>query len=149
VSAFLPARCWVGAGSAKLAEAWILQSDEAGNLITVELTPPGGACVGAPSAPTIPPQGFASSVTVRLPKEAPTLAGQALLGFSADAAEIPDDGPDPGSTAGLGAFAHCLRPACAQLDCRQEALAFRRSPRRSCRRCARSTGDATGLCALC
>lgn len=121
VTAFLPARCWVGAGGAKLAEAWILQSDEAGNLITVELTPPGGACVGAPSAPTIPSQGFASSVTVRLPKEAPTLAGQALLGFSADAAEIPDDGPDPGSTAGLGAFAltTCDLPALSSTAARR------------------------------
>ena len=99
VSAFLPARCWArgaGDGAKPLAEAWVLQSDEAGNLITAELTPPGGACIAAPSPQQVPVAGFASTVVVRLPKEAPMLAGPSLAAFDADAAEAPEPGPDPG-----------------------------------------------------
>ena len=100
VAAFLPARCWASLASAKpMAESFILQSDDAGNVLTVELSPPGGSCAPVARAPPVPAS-FAPTVTVRLPKEAPTLAGLALSAFNADAAEVVEDGPDPGSTAG-------------------------------------------------
>jgi hypothetical protein len=72
VSTFLPARCWAQAGSdAKaLSEAWVLQSDEAGNLITLELSPAGGSCPASPTAPSavsdISPS-FSSPLTTRSP----------------------------------------------------------------------------------
>ena len=105
VTTFLPARCWAQAGgeAKPLSEAWVLQSDEAGNLITAELTPAGGSCpASAPAPAPVTPSAFASAVSVRLPKEAPLLSGPLLAAFNADGAEFPEAGPDPVLGASLG-----------------------------------------------
>lgn len=96
VSAFLPLRCLVDAG---LAEHYGLSVDEAGRIYGLELAPPGGACAPAAGTPPKAPAAWAfrSTVSVRLPKEAPPLASTAAFTVNATTLDAPveADGAHP------------------------------------------------------
>ena len=103
-ASFLPARCLAAAG---YQEAWAIHSDAAGNLLSLEFTPPGGAC--APDADDAGrgkavPAGLAFrtvSVAFKAARDAPSLAStpnfdlEAALSQGAGAGEASGGVPDP------------------------------------------------------
>ena len=88
VVAFLPLRCLVDAG---MAEHFGLSVDEAGRVYGLELAPPGGACAPDTGAPPKPPADWSlrTTVSVRLPKEAPPLGSTAALAVNASTLDAP------------------------------------------------------------
>jgi hypothetical protein len=88
VVAFLPLRCLVDAG---MAEHFGLSVDEAGRVYGLELAPPGGACAPDTGAPPKPPAAWTlrTTVSVRLPKEAPPLASTAMLKVNSSTLDAP------------------------------------------------------------
>jgi hypothetical protein len=110
-ASFLPARCLAAAG---YQEAWAIHSDAGGNLLSLEFTPPGGACApdAEDAARKAVPGGLAFrtvSVAFKAARDAPSLAStpnfdlEAALSQGAGAGEgggVPDPlGGAPGGGA--------------------------------------------------
>lgn len=107
-ASFLPARCLA---SAAYQEAWAIHSDAGGNLLSLEFTPPGGAC--APDADGVArkavPAGLAFrtvSVAFKAARDAPSLASTPnfdLEGALSQGAGAGEGGGVPDPLGGAGA----------------------------------------------